>query len=198
MGEINLKFIFKGKVTLAGSVWVHWVPMLVLKISVCLISPCIYFFLSWRSCRAPLFRWCSVMINTERKCVWGLQNNCGQLTNKGCLSSRSSKCCQNIGIFKSRLRQLMCFVSNRGHPHRQGRSGFQGHWCRHFGGFNAQEGGHGEEGPAQGQRGHLQDARICSGQVCEEDCQGDPSTFTLSIFTFISFAFFLVGVILLY
>lgn len=41
------------KVTLAGSNWVHWVLMLVLKISVCLISPCIYFFLSLRSCRGP-------------------------------------------------------------------------------------------------------------------------------------------------
>lgn len=124
-------------------------------------------------------------------CAWGLQTKTTVCNWQ--IKALSHLAHQNIGIFKSQLRQLTCFVSNRGHPHWQGRSGFQGHWCRHFGGFNAQEGGHGEEGPAQGQRGHLQDARSCSGQVCEEDCQGDPSTFTIPIFTFIPFAFFWGG-----
>lgn len=56
--------------------------------------------------------------------------------------------------------------------HWQRGSGLQGLGRSHFGGFHAQEGRHGEERPAEGQRGYLQESRCRAGEVRQEDCQG--------------------------
>lgn len=64
-------------------------------------------------------------------------------------------------------------LPRRGHPHRQGGGGLQGHRRRHLGGLHAQEGGDGEEGPAEGQRGHLQDSGSRPGQIRQEDGEGE-------------------------
>lgn len=61
---------------------------------------------------------------------------------------------------------------HRDRRHWQGGSGLQGLGRSHFGGFHAQEGRHGEERPAESQRGHLQEPRFGAGEVCQEDCQG--------------------------
>jgi len=75
----------------------------------------------------------------------------------------------------NKINMLTSPPPHRGDPHRYGGGRLQGHRRRHLGGLHAPEGGHGEEGPAEGQRGHLQDAGRRAGQVRQEDREGDVS-----------------------
>ena len=61
----------------------------------------------------------------------------------------------------------------RGGPDDRRRDGLQGHRRRRAGGRDAASRGHGAQGPAEGERHHLQEAGPGDGPVREEDRQGN-------------------------
>lgn len=91
----------------------------------------------------------------------------------------NSKILTCLGDKKSKWASSTCTVFNlsvflRNYRHWQGGNRLQGPGCCHPGGIHAEEGGHGEEGPAESQRGHLQEPRVCTRKVLQEDCQSKP------------------------